>query len=105
MGDVTGNGMVTALLPNFPNPFNPETWIPFKLARGSDVRIEIYDLTGRLVRRLNLGHLKVGYYTTKETAAYWDGRNEKGEKVASGVYIYQLRADGKTLSRKMVVLK
>ncbi len=95
----------TALLPNFPNPFNPETWIPFKLARESDVRIEIYDLSGRLVRRLNLGHLKAGYYTSRETAARWDGRNERGERVASGVYIYQLRADGKTLSRKMVVLK
>jgi len=59
MGAVTGNGMVTALLPNFPNPFNPETWIPFKLARGSDVRIEIYDLTGRLVRRLNLGMVNI----------------------------------------------
>jgi len=95
----------TVLLPNFPNPFNPETWIPFKLAHESDVRIEIYDLSGRLVKRLNLGRLKAGYYTSRGTAARWDGRNERGERVASGVYIYQLRADGRSFSRKMVILK
>jgi hypothetical protein len=95
----------TALLQNFPNPFNPETWIPFKLAQEADVTIGIYDLSGRLVRRLNLGHLKAGYYISRETAAYWDGRNERGEKVASGVYLYQLRTDDKAFTRRMVILK
>jgi PKD repeat protein len=95
----------TALLPNYPNPFNPETWIPFQLAKESDVKIRIYDMTGKLIRTLNLGHLRAGYYTSRHSAAHWDGRNEMGERVASGVYIYQMRAGDKVFARKMVILK
>jgi len=95
----------TALLQNYPNPFNPETWIPFQLAEEANVVIRIYDVNGRLIKTLNLGRLKAGYYTTRSSAAYWDGRNEYGELVSSGMYIYQLQAGGKTFTRKMVILK
>ncbi|RKY04073.1 hypothetical protein DRP77_04825 [Candidatus Poribacteria bacterium] len=95
----------TALLQNYPNPFNPETWIPFVLAEDADVEIRIYDLSGRLIRRLELGRLRAGYYLSRGSAAYWDGRNEQGERVSSGVYVYQLIAGRKVISRKMVVLK
>ena len=95
----------TALLPNYPNPFNPDTWIPFKLAKSADVIIRIYDLHGRLIRELNLGYLEAGYYIDRGAAAYWDGRNELGEKVSSGVYIYQMIAGEKSFLRKMVILK
>jgi hypothetical protein len=95
----------TALLQNYPNPFNPETWIPFQLAEDSDVKIRIYDIRGRLIKTLNLGHLRAGYYTTKASAAYWDGRNELGEKVASGIYIYQLLIGGEVFTKKMIILK
>ncbi|HID55669.1 TPA: hypothetical protein EYP37_04005, partial [Candidatus Poribacteria bacterium] len=77
----------TVLLPNYPNPFNPETWIPFRLSEDGDVVIRIYDAVGRLVKKLELGYLRAGYYTSRHSAAYWDGRNELGERVASGVYI------------------
>ena len=82
----------TALLPNYPNPFNPETWIPYHLARDSVFRISIYDVKGVLVRQLDLGLQPGGYYTDKHHAAYWDGRNDSGELLASGVYVYKLRA-------------
>ena len=95
----------TALLPNYPNPFNPETWIPYHLANPSDVTITIYDTRGTVIRQLNLGHQNEGYYTSKSRAAYWDGRNETGERVASGVYFYQLQADDVSFLRKMVILK
>jgi flagellar hook assembly protein FlgD len=95
----------TALFQNYPNPFNPETWIPFALAENAKVGIQIYDLTGRLVRNLHLGGLEAGSYMNKGKAVYWDGRNEQGEKVASGVYIYQMVADKKTFTRRMVILK
>ena len=78
----------TALLPNFPNPFNPETWIPYQLARESVVRISVYSSKGILVRELDLGLQPEGFYTDKHYAAYWDGRNEGGELLASGLYIY-----------------
>ena len=81
----------TTLLPNYPNPFNPETWIPYRLARGAEVAITIYDTKGTPVRRLALGNQSAGYYATRGKAAYWDGRNEDGEAVASGIYIYQFR--------------
>ena len=96
---------VTALLPNYPNPFNPETWIPYHLANPSDVRITIYDTRGVLVRQLDLGYQREGYYTSRSRAAYWDGRNAVGERVASGVYIYQLQADHLSLLRRMLILK
>ena len=95
----------TLLLVNYPNPFNPETWIPYHLANASNVEISIYDMQGRLVRRLALGHQVPGHYTSRGRAAYWDGRNGVGERVASGVYFYRLQADNMSLLRKMVILK
>ena len=95
----------TMLLENYPNPFNPETWIPYHLANPSDVRITIYNTYGSIVRRLDLGHQREGYYTDRSRAAYWDGRNALGERVASGVYFYQLQADHLSLLCKMVILK
>ena len=95
----------TALLPNYPNPFNPETWIPYRLSHASDVDITIYDTRGMVVRRLDLGHQMAGYYTDRTKAAYWNGRNEHGESVASGIYFYQLRAGDYTALRRMVILK
>ncbi len=95
----------TALFPNYPNPFNPETWIPYQLANPSEVLITIYDARGRVVRRLDLGHQHEGYYTTQNRAAYWDGRNNVGERVASGIYFYTLTVGDFTTTRKMVILK
>ena len=95
----------TALLPNYPNPFNPETWIPYRLAREAEVAITIYDTKGTPVRRLALGNQAAGYYAERGKAAYWDGRNEDGEAVASGIYIYQFRAGDYAASRRMVIVK
>ena len=95
----------TRLLANYPNPFNPETWIPYHLANDTDVQISIYDINGVLVRQLDLGHQQAGYYTGQSRAAYWDGRNGFGEHVATGIYFYQLQADDMSLLRKMVILK
>ena len=95
----------TALLANYPNPFNPETWIPYHLANDTDVSLFIYDMDGALVRELDLGHQHAGYYTDRSRAAYWDGRNAVGESVASGVYFYQLSAGDYLKLRKMVILK
>ena len=95
----------TALLANYPNPFNPETWIPYHLASSTDVKINIYNAQGILVRALTLGHQSAGYYTSRSRAAYWDGRNALGERVASGIYFYQLQADEISPMRKMVILK
>ena len=95
----------TMLLPNYPNPFNPETWIPYHLAREAEVAITIYDTKGTLVRRLALGSQSAGYYAERGKAAYWDGRNERGEAVASGIYIYQFRAGDYASSRRMVIVK
>ena len=95
----------TVLLPNYPNPFNPETWIPYHLAHAADVEITIYDTTGEVVRHLELGHQPAGYYTDRSKAAYWDGRNEDGESVASGVYFYQLRAANYSAMKRMVIVK
>ena len=95
----------TALLHNYPNPFNPETWIPYQLAHAADVTLTIYDVEGALVRQLDLGHQQAGYYTNRTRAAYWDGRNHLGEAVGSGLYFYQLRAGDYSTLRKMVILK
>ena len=95
----------TALLPNYPNPFNPETWIPYHLANASVVQITIYDMRGSIIRTLVLGHRAAGYYTDRDRAAYWDGRNGSGERTASGIYYYRLQADKVSLLRKMVILK
>ena len=95
----------TVLLPNYPNPFNPETWIPYELANDSDVQISIFDISGVLVRQLELGHQRAGYYSDRGRAAYWDGCNSTGEQVASGVYFYTLTADSFRSTRKMLVGK
>ena len=95
----------TVLLPNYPNPFNPETWIPYRLAGDADVQISIYDSKGVLVRQLDLGHQPAGFYTDRGRAAYWDGRNENAESVASGAYLYQLRTGYYSKMRRMVVVK
>ena len=95
----------TALLPNYPNPFNPETWIPYHLAHGAEVHITICDVKGSQVRELALGYKPAGYYADLGRAAYWDGRNEDGESVASGVYFYQLRAGDYAAARRMVIIK
>ena len=95
----------TVLLANYPNPFNPETWIPYQLARDSHVQVTIYDTQGAVVRRLDLGYRVEGFYTTRGKAAHWDGRNAVGERVASGIYFYQLETDDVSLLRKMVILK
>ena len=95
----------TLLLTNYPNPFNPETWIPYHLANASDVQISIYDINGTLVRQLDLGYQRAGYYTNRSRAAYWDGHNEFGERIATGIYFYHLQADNMSLLRKMVILK
>ena len=95
----------TVLRANYPNPFNPETWIPYHLASDTEVRINIYDIQGVLVRQFNLGYQKAGYYTDRTRAAHWDGRNEIGESVASGVYFYTLTTDDYTGTRRMVILK
>ena len=95
----------TRLLANYPNPFNPETWIPYQLATDADVQILIYDVRGKVVRHLALGYQSAGYYTSASRAAYWDGRNSLGERVASGVYFYQLLANEVSPLRKMVILK
>ena len=95
----------TALLANYPNPFNPETWIPYTLAVGADVEISIYDADGRRIRHLDIGARPAGYYTEKNRAAYWDGKNAFGEPVASGVYYYVLMADDFAATRKMLILK
>ena len=95
----------TALFPNYPNPFNPETWIPYHLAEDTDVTLTIYDAKGAPVRRLDLGHQPAGYYTDRAKAAYWDGRAETGELVASGVYFYSLAAGDYSATRKMLILK
>ncbi len=94
-----------ALYNNYPNPSNPETWIPYHLASNTDVQILIYDTKGELVRQLDLGHQKAGDYTDRSRSAYWDGRNEHGESVASGVYFYTLKTNDYTETRKMLILK
>ena len=95
----------TALLPNYPNPFNPETWIPYHLAKASHVQIIIYDARGHGVRSLDIGYQPEGYYATQRRAAYWDGTNERGETVASGTYFYSLTAGDFSATRKMLILK
>ena len=95
----------TQLLANYPNPFNPETWIPFKLAQDSTVTAKIYDVTGKKIRMIELGHVPAGNYVESSKAIYWDGRTEDGEQVSSGTYFYQIEADGYTETRKMVILK
>ena len=95
----------TELLPNYPNPFNPETWIPYRLAADADVSVTIYDLGGGVVRRLHVGLMVAAAYERRDKAVYWDGRNEFGERVASGIYFYHLSAGDYSATRKMVISK
>ena len=95
----------TVLLRNYPNPFNPETWIPYRLAKAADVTLTIYATNGQPVRTLALGHQPVGSYLDRTRAAYWDGKNAFGESVASGLYFYTLTADDFSATRKMLVAK
>ncbi len=95
----------TVLLQNYPNPFNPETWIPYQLAEATKVSVRIYDSAGRLVRLLDLGHRDAGSYVQRHEAAYWDGKNNEGEYVSSGVYFYTMQAGSSTATRKMTILK
>ena len=103
--DSIGQPKLTQLLQNFPNPFNPETWIPYQLETSADVTLQIYDTAGGVVRTLNLGFKGQGFYMTRSTAAYWDGRNNLGEQVASGVYFYSLHTPKFSATRKMLILK
>ena len=95
------------MLANYPNPFNPETWIPYELATDTGVHLTIYTSSGVVVRVLQLGHQPAGDYIAQDRAAYWEGRNASGEQVASGVYFYdyELETDSQSLLQKMVILK
>ena len=95
----------TLLLANYPNPFNPETWIPYQLSKPAEVTVTIYAANGAVVRWLDLGHRRAGSYDSRHRAAYWDGRNAQGEPVASGVYFYTLSAGDFKATRKMVIRK
>ena len=95
----------TVLLTNYPNPFNPETWIPYRLADDASVRLTIYDSRGRVVRVLDVGHQPASFYESRVNAIYWDGRNASGEQVASGVYFYTLTTDEFSATRKMLISK
>jgi flagellar hook assembly protein FlgD len=88
---------------NYPNPFNPETWIPFQLESDAPVSVSIYDMLGSQVRTIE--HLSAGYYLNKDRAVYWDGRNASGERVASGTYFYQFQSGTTVKTSKMVILK
>ncbi|MBM3212881.1 T9SS type A sorting domain-containing protein, partial [Candidatus Poribacteria bacterium] len=100
MDDIPGK---FALMQNFPNPFNPETWIPYQLSEPADVTIKIYNIKGQIVRNLKLGMKSAGFYADKSKAAYWDGKNESGEQVASGIYFYSIQAGNFTEIRKMII--
>ena len=95
----------TELLRNYPNPFNPETWIPYHLSEDANVSLTIYDVNGALVRDIDVGHQTAAKYDTRSKAIYWDGRNQFGEQVASGIYFYSLSAGDFSATRKMVILK
>ena len=95
----------TALLPNYPNPFNPETWIPYQLAKPANVTLTIYNVKGVVVRQLALGHRPLGFYYSRGRAAHWDGRNQLGEKVASGLYFYTFTAGEFTATQKLLIRK
>ena len=95
----------TELLPNYPNPFNPETWIPYRLAEDSSVTLTIYDTSGKVVRTIEIGHKPAAVYESRDKAVHWDGRNNYGERVASGIYFYSLSAVNFSATRKMVILK
>ncbi len=92
-------------MPNYPNPFNPETWIPYDLGTDANVKIDIYNMKGQRVRQLAMGQQVAGTYRTQSRAAHWDGRNSTDEPVASGVYVYTFQAGNFKATRRMVILK
>ena len=96
---------MTASFQNYPNPFNPETWIPYQLSESSNVVVSIYDMRGCLVKKLDIGYQETGKYVDKNKAAYWDGWNDVGELVSSGVYFYNIQAGAFTAIKKMVIQK
>lgn len=104
-GSIAFSPTQTALHQNYPNPFNPDTWIPYQLAEDTSVTISIYNIRGQLVRKLRFGEKQAGYYVDRSKAAYWNGRNDLGEWVASGVYFYTLRAGKFAKTRRMLILK
>ena len=93
------------LLQNYPNPFNPETWIPYQIAQDAQVKIKIFNVAGKLIRRIESGNQAAGWYMTRGRAAYWDGCNETGEVVSSGIYFYKLRAGNYSAVRKLLIVK
>jgi hypothetical protein len=95
----------TSLLQNYPNPFNPETWIPYQLKEASDIKIRIYTSSGELVREFALGNKPSGSYINREKSVYWDGKNESGEPVTSGIYFYTIQAGNYVATKKMIVAK
>ncbi len=103
--DSIGQPQQNQLLQNYPNPFNPETWIPYQLSQDSPVSVSIYDTTGKMIRTLSIGYQSAGFYNSQDRAAYWDGKNALGERVASGVYFYTLTAGEFTAIRKMLIRK
>ena len=102
---IVGKPVETKVLVNYPNPFNPETWLPFQLAEPADVSFIIYNLKGEVVRELSLGHLSVGYYKRRSRAAYWDGMNSVGERVSAGIYFCRFTAGDFSALRKMLIVK
>ncbi len=98
-----GDVKQTKLFQNYPNPFNPDTWIPYQLERESNVTIKIYDVSGQLVRILDLGRKRLGVYIPKSDAAYWDGKDNSGETVASGIYFYQMTTSDFQSIKKMTL--
>ena len=103
--EITPHPKTTVLLQNYPNPFNPETWIPYQLSESATVTITIYDVAGNVVRSLDLGHQAQGFYRSRSQAAHWDGRNNLGETVASGIYFYHIQAGEFSATRRMLILK
>ena len=103
--DGVGAPKLTLLLQNYPNPFNPETWIPYNLSEDAPVILSIYDMTGQRIRTLSLGVQSAGFYQSRSRAAYWDGRNDLGEQVSSGIYFYQLSTPSEHQIKRMVIVK
>jgi len=95
----------TRLLANYPNPFNPETWIPYRLAKNANVHISIFNVNGKLIRTLNVGFCSAGSYIDKDRATYYDGLDNSGERVSSGIYFYTIKAGDFSATRKMTILK
>ena len=105
VADISATPGQSTVLPNYPNPFNPETWIPFELARAGDVTVTLYDAAGHRIRSLDLGRQEAGYHGAHTGAVRWDGRNEHGEPAASGAYIAELRSSDDRSARRIVLAR